>query len=131
MKGMIYFIAVFFIFKTVHSTLCYECVSLNEVWCTEYFDDSLAYHNNIINCTGNCMKLIAHVDKEKEFYVRTCDITHGAPGTCTTASQVLGIPVSTVCVCGTDGCNKAYITRNYSLSTICSILVSFLYIYTI
>ncbi|VDI63647.1 Hypothetical predicted protein [Mytilus galloprovincialis] len=130
MKRMIYFIVVFFIFKTVHSTLCYECVSLNEEWCTEYFDDSLSYHKNIINCTGNCMKLIAHVDKEKEFYVRTCDITQGVSGTCTTASQVLGIPVSTVCVCGTDGCNKAYTTRNDYLSTICSILVSFLYIYT-
>ena len=65
-----------------------------------------------------------------EFYVRTCDITQGVSGTCTTASQVLGIPVSTVCVCGTDGCNKAYTTRNYYLSTICAILVSFLYIYT-
>lgn len=55
----------------VFSTLCYDCVSLNQPWCTEHFvgKDVSAYRDNLINCTGNCMKLIAHVDEKRGMFV--------------------------------------------------------------
>ncbi|XP_022344327.2 uncharacterized protein LOC111137240 [Crassostrea virginica] len=86
---------------------CYECTSLDNSWCTEHFvgKDTSSFSQHVVNCTGDCMKMIVRVTESKYLYVRTCDVSNGFSGSCSVGSFVLGIPTSTVCVCSGDRCN--------------------------
>ncbi|XP_033764205.1 uncharacterized protein LOC117345268 [Pecten maximus] len=103
------FVMSTFCYRICTSTVCWECNSVDSEWCTEHFvgKDLSPYTAQIVNCTGRCMKLVALVDAKQRFYVRTCDVTDGVPGTCQTGSHVLGIPRSMICVCQSDRCNQA------------------------
>ncbi|OWF44027.1 uncharacterized protein LOC110458919 [Mizuhopecten yessoensis] len=120
----VFIISTFWRNISTTSTVCWECTSLDDEWCTEHFvgKDLSPYTAETVNCTGSCMKLVAMVDINKRFYVRTCDVTDGVPGTCQTGSHVLGIPRSTICVCPTDRCNKAPRQHNGPTDTLITLL---------
>ncbi|XP_061162378.1 uncharacterized protein LOC133171606 [Saccostrea echinata] len=110
--------------------LCYECTSLDDGWCTEHFvgKDMSSFSHHVVNCTGDCMKMIVRVTSDKYFYVRTCDVSKGFSNACSVGSYVLGIPTSTVCVCSGNHCNAAAIFYSNSVVYFVS-LTFFLLVY--